>query len=135
MCLCTRVGSLSSDIGRHGHIASPDPLAGRYPPGQAFTIVSTAALLGTGLSAAARAKGSVLGVERRKAKAAARAADLAPVVAEIKASGRASLRAIAAELDVRGIPAPRGGNWTAPAVMRLLSGIPAYSPAANSPPS
>jgi cell division protein FtsI/penicillin-binding protein 2 len=29
---------------------APDPLAGRYPPGQAFTIVSTAALLDTGLS-------------------------------------------------------------------------------------
>jgi cell division protein FtsI/penicillin-binding protein 2 len=27
-----------------------NPLAGRYPPGQAFTIVSTAALLGTGLT-------------------------------------------------------------------------------------
>jgi hypothetical protein len=42
-------------------------------------------------------------------KTAARAADLAPIVAEIKASGRTSLRAIAAELDARGIPAPRGG--------------------------
>jgi cell division protein FtsI/penicillin-binding protein 2 len=31
-------------------IAQPDPLNGRYPPGQAFTIVSTAALLDTGLS-------------------------------------------------------------------------------------
>ena len=57
-------------------------------------------------------------------KAAARAADLAPVVAEIKASGRTSLRAIAAELDARDIPAPRGGKWTAPAVMRLLSAAP-----------
>ena len=34
----------------HGGGAQPDPLAGRYPPGQAFTIVSTAALLNTGLS-------------------------------------------------------------------------------------
>ncbi|HEY3733788.1 MAG TPA: penicillin-binding transpeptidase domain-containing protein, partial [Streptosporangiaceae bacterium] len=33
-----------------GGIAQPDPLAGRYPPGQAFTIVSSAALLDTGLS-------------------------------------------------------------------------------------
>ncbi len=31
-------------------IAQPNPLDGRYPPGQAFTIVSTAALLRTGLS-------------------------------------------------------------------------------------
>jgi cell division protein FtsI/penicillin-binding protein 2 len=32
-----------------GGTPSIDPLAGRYPPGQAFTIVSTAALLNTGL--------------------------------------------------------------------------------------
>ena len=56
-----------------------------------------------------------------EAKAAARAADLAPVIAEIKAGGRTSLRAIAAELDARGIPAPRGGKWTAAAVMRLTA--------------
>jgi cell division protein FtsI/penicillin-binding protein 2 len=36
--------------GRGGHEAPLSPLAGRYPPGQVFTIVSTAALLGTGLS-------------------------------------------------------------------------------------
>jgi len=40
--------------GRGGHDAPPSPLAGRYPPGQVFTIVSTAALLGTGLSVADR---------------------------------------------------------------------------------
>ena len=73
-----------------------------------------------GLSAAARAKGTAAGVEKRKARVAERAADLTPVVAEIRASGRTSLRAIAAELDIRGIPAPRGGKWTAPAVMRLV---------------
>jgi cell division protein FtsI/penicillin-binding protein 2 len=37
-------------VGRHG---DADPLDGHYSPGQAFTIVSTAALLGTGLSAKA----------------------------------------------------------------------------------
>jgi len=47
-----------------------------------------------------------------------------PVVAEIGATGRASLRAIAAGLDARGIPAPRGGRWTAPAVMRLTAAEP-----------
>jgi DNA invertase Pin-like site-specific DNA recombinase len=74
-----------------------------------------------GLSIEARTKGTTVGVERRKAAAAARSADLIPVIAEIKASGRTSLRAIAAELDARGIPAPRGGKWTAPAVMRLTA--------------
>jgi cell division protein FtsI/penicillin-binding protein 2 len=48
-----KVLAVASQRGRHSHIASPDPLAGHYPPGQAFTIVSTAALLGTGLSAGA----------------------------------------------------------------------------------
>jgi cell division protein FtsI/penicillin-binding protein 2 len=48
-----KVLAVASQSGRHSHIASPSPLAGRYPPGQAFTIVSSAALLGTGLSAGA----------------------------------------------------------------------------------
>lgn len=34
-------------------VAQPNPLAGRYSPGQAFTIVSSAALLGTGLMSGA----------------------------------------------------------------------------------
>ena len=77
-----------------------------------------------GLSAEARTKGTAVAVARRKAAAADRVADLRPIVEEIRATGRASLRAVAAELDARGIPAPRGGRWTAPAVMRLLSAEP-----------
>src|SRR5689334_12774081 len=74
-----------------------------------------------GLSAEARTRGTAVAVAKRKAAAADRAADLAPVITEIKAGGRTSLRAIAAELDARGIPAPRGGKWTAPPVMRLTA--------------
>src|SRR6476646_5044947 len=74
-----------------------------------------------GLSAEARTKGTAMAVAKRKAAAAARAADLAPVVAEIKAGGRSSLATIAAELDARGIPAPRGGRWSPTAVMRLTA--------------
>ena len=74
-----------------------------------------------GLTAEARTQGTAVAVAKRKVQAADRAADLAPIIAEIKASGRTSLRAIAAELDARGIPAPRGGRWTAPAVMRLTA--------------
>lgn len=48
-----KVLAVASQPGRDSHIAAPSPLAGRYPPGQAFTIVSTAALLSTGLSARA----------------------------------------------------------------------------------
>jgi cell division protein FtsI/penicillin-binding protein 2 len=46
-----KILAVASQAARRGHTAQPDPLAGRYPPGQAFTIISTAALLGTGLSA------------------------------------------------------------------------------------
>jgi hypothetical protein len=46
-------------------------------------------------------------------KAAARSADLAPAIADIRAGGAISLRAIARELDGRGITAPRGGTWSA----------------------
>ena len=39
------------------------------------------------------------------------AQDLAPVVADIRGWGRASLRAIAAELNDRGMLTRRGGRW------------------------
>jgi cell division protein FtsI/penicillin-binding protein 2 len=45
-----KVLAVASQPSRGGSIARPGPLAGRYPPGQAFTIVSSAALLDTGLS-------------------------------------------------------------------------------------
>jgi Resolvase, N terminal domain len=45
------------------------------------------------------------------ANAAAFAADLAPVLADVRAAGHASLRAIAAELTARGIRTRRKGVW------------------------
>jgi hypothetical protein len=39
---------------------------------------------------------------------------------ELQAAGRDSLRAIAAGLEERGIPAARGGKWSAVQVARLL---------------
>ena len=62
--------------------------------------------------AAAKAKGVKLGnaklAKANKAEAAARDADLRPVLEEL--AGR-SYRAIAAELDARKIPALHGGGW------------------------
>jgi DNA invertase Pin-like site-specific DNA recombinase len=55
----------------------------------------------------------------RTAKAIARAADIAPIVADIRASGASSLREIAAELNSRGIPTARGGQWQAVQVQRV----------------
>jgi hypothetical protein len=39
---------------------------------------------------------------------------------ELRAAGRESLRSIAAGLEERGIPAARGGKWSAVQVARLL---------------
>jgi hypothetical protein len=41
-------------------------------------------------------------------------------IKELQAAGCESLRAIAAGLDQRGIPAARGGKWSAVQVARLL---------------
>jgi DNA invertase Pin-like site-specific DNA recombinase len=54
------------------------------------------------------------------ANAAAFAADLAPVLADIRAAGHTSLRAIAAELTARGIRTRRGGRWGVGNVRLLL---------------
>ncbi|MBY0351877.1 recombinase family protein [Tabrizicola sp.] len=54
------------------------------------------------------------------ANAAAFAADLAPVLEDIRAAGHKSLRAIAAELTARGIRTRRGGRWCVGNVARIL---------------
>jgi DNA invertase Pin-like site-specific DNA recombinase len=48
------------------------------------------------------------------------ARDLAPVVADIRAGGSISLRAIAAELNERGMLTRRGGRWHVSTVVNLL---------------
>jgi DNA invertase Pin-like site-specific DNA recombinase len=56
-------------------------------------------------------------------RAKARAADLAPTITELQVDGgAASLRAIAAGLNERGIPTARGtGTWSATEVTRVLA--------------
>ena len=54
------------------------------------------------------------------ANAAAFAADLMPVLADIRAVGHTSLRAIAAELTARGIRTRRGGKWNVGNLKMLL---------------
>ena len=59
--------------------------------------------------------------EALQARTAARAADLAPIINELQAAGKTSLRAIAEGLNAQGIPTSRGdGEWTATQVMRVL---------------
>jgi DNA invertase Pin-like site-specific DNA recombinase len=59
--------------------------------------------------------------ESLQARAASRAADVAPVIAELQAAGKTSLRAIADGLNEKGIPTARGqGEWSAVQVQRVL---------------
>jgi hypothetical protein len=53
--------------------------------------------------------------------AAQRAADIAPVIAELQSAGARSLRDIAAGLNERQIPTARGGKWSAVQVSRVLA--------------
>jgi DNA invertase Pin-like site-specific DNA recombinase len=66
------------------------------------------------------------GWEAVQARANERASDLAPIVADIRAAGARSLRAIAAGLNARGIRTPRGvSEWKAETVSQLLARLPA----------
>jgi len=89
--------------------------------------------------AAAKARGKALGGYRgtkltaaiRKAgrdalanRANERAADIESTIKDIQASGATSLRAIAAELNSRRVPTPRGdGEWSAVQVSRTIDRI------------
>lgn len=57
----------------------------------------------------------------KMAKADATAADIAPVIADLRASGVTSLTSIAKALNERGIPTARGGKWQAVQVQRVLA--------------
>ena len=58
------------------------------------------------------AKDRRAGIEARQARAAAKAADLAPILKELQAAGITSLRGVAAALNERGICTLTGsGRW------------------------
>ncbi|GJD36465.1 recombinase family protein [Methylobacterium aerolatum] len=67
------------------------------------------------LTTEAKAKG----VAVRQAKANGRAADLAPILAEIRAGGATTLQAVADALNARGVPTARGGKWSPVQVQRV----------------
>jgi hypothetical protein len=62
-----------------------------------------------------------------QARARNRALDLAPIIQELQAAGCESLRAIAAGLEERGIPTPRGGSWSAVQVAHCWRRLPSLS--------
>lgn len=66
-------------------------------------------------------KGRIAARAAKTRKAVARAADLAPVIEAIRREGAGSVRAIATGLNARGIPAPRGGEWTSTQVQRVIA--------------
>lgn len=74
----------------------------------------------------AKARGTRLGrhgsilAAHNKSNALARAKTLKPVILEIRAKGTTTVRAIAQELNQRGVPASRGGYWQPQTVSRLL---------------
>ena len=69
----------------------------------------------------ARRKGTAASALIRSAAAQQRAVDLAPIVQDLRDEGAVSLHDLARGLNERGIPAPRGGAWTAAQVKRLLA--------------
>jgi DNA invertase Pin-like site-specific DNA recombinase len=78
---------------------------------------------------AAKLRGKKLGrtgklrAKVNKAAAKARAVDLKPLLGELEAEGITSVRAIAAELNRRGVPTAAGGAWHPTSVARLLARI------------
>ena len=71
---------------------------------------------GTNLAAAQRP-----GAARTAEAARHFAANAAPLIREIRNSGVASLRGIAAVLNARGVPTARGGCWAATQVSAVLA--------------
>lgn len=66
-----------------------------------------------------RAAGTARSATVRAEQASSFAADVAPAINALKATGR-SLRDIAAELNRRGITSARGGEWSAKGVQRVM---------------
>lgn len=68
-------------------------------------------------------KAREMAAEALQTRANARASDLAPIIRELQAAGKVSLRAIAEGLNEAGILTPRKGKWSAVQVQRLLTRI------------
>jgi DNA invertase Pin-like site-specific DNA recombinase len=66
-------------------------------------------------------KGALASAALRSSKAKRRAADIRPIVEDIRASGAVSLRQIAMALNERHIKTARGGEWSAVQVQRVLN--------------
>jgi DNA invertase Pin-like site-specific DNA recombinase len=68
------------------------------------------------------ARARVKAVAAIKARAEQRAANVLPIIREIKRTGATTLRQIAEALNNRGISSPRGGQWHASSVLNITEG-------------
>ncbi len=68
-------------------------------------------------------KGRTASLATRQAKAQRRAADLAPLIAELRASGAVTLQQIAEGLNAKGIRTARGSAWSREQVRRVLERV------------
>jgi DNA invertase Pin-like site-specific DNA recombinase len=66
------------------------------------------------------AEGRKAGLQTRQENAAKYLADVLPVIQDKQRQGASTLRAIADALNADGTPAPRGGEWSAVQVKRVL---------------
>lgn len=65
--------------------------------------------------------GRVKGRAAQTTRKEARTQDLRPILQALEADGARSLRAIASKPNARGIPAAKGGAWSAVQVRRVLA--------------
>jgi hypothetical protein len=65
-------------------------------------------------------KAQCRGVASNKVNADRFAANVVPVISQVKASGATSLRAVAKALNARGVATARGGVWTPVQVTAVL---------------
>lgn len=77
-----------------------------------------------GFGAGVQAKGAPAAALAHSERISRRVGMLAPVIADIRAAGHVTLRSIAAELNAREIPAPRGGTWASAQVFAVLRRLP-----------
>ena len=120
-----------------GH-AEREPLRRSYPCGSRGAGNRCHKQANKGGSSGSEGRGTVLGGRRVSAErfqeigaaarqtfhvqTAKRRAQVLPVIQEIRGQGISTLRAIAAELNIRTVDAPRGGQWSAVQVQRVLNG-------------
>ena len=99
--------------------ATPEDLAAEHAKGK--TAVRLGGPKWDHLAGANGDRGRAAGIATRQAKASSRAADLGPIIAELRDAGVTTLAALAEALTARGIPTARGAStWSAMQVSRVL---------------